>query len=168
LIDASGDPLICDFGLVSIIDTERPDRGADNTTTVHNGTVRYLAYELAQDPPAARTMASDIHALGCIAYEVSVYGLSNDTRSNDIKFLYLERPYSSRSGNGAGFYIFKDIAAGKPPARRHSPQLAPSIAALWSLLDLCWDPEPHRRLTISAFSTSLRLLTENELQHHLW
>jgi len=74
LIDALGNPLICDFGLVSILDAEQPDRAADNTTTVHNGTVRYLAYELVQDPPEPRTRASDIHALGCVAYEVRVIG----------------------------------------------------------------------------------------------
>jgi serine/threonine protein kinase len=77
LIDASGNPLICDFGLVCILDAEQPDRAADNTTTVHNGTVRYLAYELVQDPPEPRTMASDIHALGCVTYEVCVCGFVN-------------------------------------------------------------------------------------------
>jgi serine/threonine protein kinase len=80
LIDAQGIPLICDFGLVRILDTEQPDWVADNTTTVHNGTIRYLAYELVLDPPEPRSMASDIHALGCVTYEVCAYGLSNIIR----------------------------------------------------------------------------------------
>jgi hypothetical protein len=41
------------------------------TATAHHGTVRYLAYELVKDerPPST---ASDVHALGCIGFEVGL------------------------------------------------------------------------------------------------
>jgi hypothetical protein len=43
------------------------------TTSAHAGTVRYLAYELAVDGDnACPTIASDIHAVGCIGLEVSI------------------------------------------------------------------------------------------------
>jgi hypothetical protein len=77
LIDALANPLTCDFGLVRILDTEQPDWGADYTTTVHIGSIPYLAYEPSKDPPELRFMAGDIHALGCVTYEVCAFGIIN-------------------------------------------------------------------------------------------
>lgn len=140
LIDEHGTPLICDFGLARILDVEAREKVDDlNTTTFHPGTVRYLAFELVEpDTPAERTMASDVHALGCVGYE----------------FLYLEKPYASRINN-AGGHIFRDIANGIPPAYRPSGNLGLSEATFWDLLELCWDREPERRPTASVVCATL-------------
>jgi serine/threonine protein kinase len=57
-----------DFGSINYVGTD-----VDNTTTVHTGTVRYLAYELVKPyTPEQRGMDSDIHDLGCMCYEVGL------------------------------------------------------------------------------------------------
>ncbi|KIM20294.1 hypothetical protein M408DRAFT_143011 [Serendipita vermifera MAFF 305830] len=143
LIGEFGNPLICDFGLARILDAESHDQGDDlNTTTLHTGTVRYLAFELVEpDTPAERTTASDVHALGCVGYE----------------FLYLEKPYASRLNN-AGGHIFRDIANRIPPARRPPPPLGSQEAIIWDLLELCWDIHPERRPTTSTVCDTLDIV----------
>ncbi|KIM28118.1 hypothetical protein M408DRAFT_148098 [Serendipita vermifera MAFF 305830] len=134
LIDENGTPLICDFGLARILDVDDLD-----TTTFYPGTVRYLAFELVENnTPVEGTMASDVHALGCVGYE----------------FLYLEKPYASRINNACG-HIFRDIVNGIPPAYRPSGNLGLSEATFWDLLELCWDREPERRPTASVVCATL-------------
>lgn len=140
LIDEFGTPLLCDFGLARILDVESHTQGDDlNTTTLHPGTVRYLAFELVEpDPRAERTMASDVHALGCVGYE----------------FLYLKMPYATRL-NTAGGHIFRDIASGIPPAYRPPSPLGPQEITLWDLLERCWNTRPERRPTTSVVCDTL-------------
>jgi Protein kinase domain len=69
LIDNSGTPRICDFGLARIfLEVGRTEM---TTTSEHTGTARYLAPELAADEAAYPTTASDVYALGCLGLEVS-------------------------------------------------------------------------------------------------
>jgi serine/threonine protein kinase len=68
LIDDDGRARICDFGLVRILSDESTGLV---TTTTHTGTVRYLAYELVVSEQPVPTVASDVHALGCIGLDVS-------------------------------------------------------------------------------------------------
>ncbi|PVG01090.1 kinase-like protein [Serendipita vermifera] len=71
LISGDGVALICDFGLVRLLQEDMPT--GTTTSTGHTGTTRYLAYELVTtiDNPTPTT-ASDIYALGCLGMEVSV------------------------------------------------------------------------------------------------
>jgi len=69
LIDDEGNPRICDFGLVRLIQEE--GSGGMTTTTEYTGTERYLAPELLDVELAVPTTASDVHALGCLGLEVS-------------------------------------------------------------------------------------------------
>ncbi|KIM20322.1 hypothetical protein M408DRAFT_82174, partial [Serendipita vermifera MAFF 305830] len=63
IIDDSGCPRICDFGLAQIFYDEA-DSGM-TTTTEHTGTDRYLAPELLVDEVNTRpTAASDVYAVG--------------------------------------------------------------------------------------------------------
>ena len=69
LIDNTGNPRICDFGLAHIFFDE-PGSGL-TTTTEHTGTERYLAPELVTDDADVHpTMASDVYALGCLGLDV--------------------------------------------------------------------------------------------------
>lgn len=68
LIDDSGNPRICDFGLVHIF-LEEEHTGL-TTTSVHTGTDRYLAPELLSEDGERPSTASDVWALGCIGLEV--------------------------------------------------------------------------------------------------
>lgn len=68
LIDDDGRARICDFGLVRVLSDDTTGFG---TTTTHTGTVRYLAYELVVSEHPVPTVASDVHALGCVGLDVS-------------------------------------------------------------------------------------------------
>jgi serine/threonine protein kinase len=70
LIEASGRPRVCDFGLARIfLDDE--DTGM-TTTSEHTGTERYLAPELVMSETTVYpTIQSDVYALGCLGLEVS-------------------------------------------------------------------------------------------------
>jgi serine/threonine protein kinase len=71
LIDDSGIPKICDFGLARIF-LEQASTGL-TTTSEHTGTARYLAPELvASDTTVYPTLASDVYALGCLGLDVSI------------------------------------------------------------------------------------------------
>lgn len=69
LIDDEGHARLCDFGLARLI-ASFGSTGL-TTTSEFSGTVRYLSYELctSEDLP---TMASDVHALGCVGLEVRI------------------------------------------------------------------------------------------------
>ena len=70
LIDDSGNPRICDFGLSRIFSDE--NETGMTTTSEHTGTARYLAPELvASDTNVPPTFASDVYALGSLGLEAS-------------------------------------------------------------------------------------------------
>jgi serine/threonine protein kinase len=79
LIDDSGNPRICDFGLARIFLDE--GNSGMTTTTPHTGTDRYLAYELVMTRDASvLSTASDVYALGCVGLYV---GFSYFSRGSD-------------------------------------------------------------------------------------
>jgi serine/threonine protein kinase len=66
LIDDTGIPKICDFGLVRIL-TEEGRRSEMTTSSAHLGTARYLPYELVTSQDAKQlTRASDVYSMGCV------------------------------------------------------------------------------------------------------
>ncbi|KAG8814891.1 hypothetical protein FRC17_000935 [Serendipita sp. 399] len=135
LLDGSGNPLICDFGLARLI-LEEGGSGT-TTTTAHTGTERYLAYELVvSDDIITPTVASDIHALGCIG----------------LDFIFLQRPYSHRKNNAHG-HIYFDIRQGVPPAPHPESLRRPATGAILSALhtatsrpaaSFAWQPQAIR------------------------
>jgi serine/threonine protein kinase len=70
LVDEYRVAKLCDFGLIRLT---RPN-GTINMSTKsgHTGTPLYLSYELAEGD-SSPTQASDIHALGCVGLEVSIF-----------------------------------------------------------------------------------------------
>lgn len=70
MIDETGRPRLCDFGLARIF-LEEESTGL-TTISEHTGTTRYLAPELvAGENSVHPTTASDVYALGCLGLEVS-------------------------------------------------------------------------------------------------
>jgi hypothetical protein len=61
-----------------------------------------------------------------------------------VQFLFGQAPYSHRKTNKRG-EIFADVRAGIPPAVRPD-EIAPDIATLWDLLELCWLVKPEMRI----------------------
>lgn len=64
-----------------------------------------------------------------------------------MQFLFRQPPYSHRKTNKRG-EIFADIRAGVPPAVRPD-DIAPDIAALWGILEVCWCVNPEMRIDSS-------------------
>ncbi|KIM20321.1 hypothetical protein M408DRAFT_139197 [Serendipita vermifera MAFF 305830] len=123
IIDDSGCPRICDFGLAQIF-YEESDSGM-TTTTEHTGTDRYLAPELLTEEAITRpSAASDIYAVGCLGLE----------------FIYLKKPYSHRKNNLRGI-IYTDIKRGVPPAVDCDTQ----SSLVWSMIKSCWDRQLEAR-----------------------
>lgn len=116
------------------------------TTTHYTGTECYLSYELiVAEEEASPTIASDIHALGCIGLE----------------FIFLKLPYSHRRNNFRGI-IYTDIKAGIPPSYGLSPPEGSNVDEWWDVLAQCWDIDPTKRPTsdyllerLSAWCTGL-------------
>lgn len=140
IIDDSGHPRICDFGLAQIFYDE-PGSGM-TTTTEHTGTERYLAPELLIEEADTRpTAASDVYAVGCLGLE----------------FIYLKRPYSHRKNNLRGV-IYTDIKKGIPPAVDCDTQSSPE----WSMIKWCWNRQPESRPL--AFMMVDRLSTDTQIK----
>ena len=64
-----------------------------------------------------------------------------------MQFLFRQPPYSHRKTNKRG-EIFADVRAGIPPAVRPD-DMAPDIATLWDILELCWLVKPEMRIDSS-------------------
>lgn len=135
LIDDDEHARICDFGLTRIIlDTD--EHSNLTTTTIHTGTARYLAYELAVQDDQTRidpTKETDIWALGCLGLEL----------------VFLREPYATCLKNTQ---IYKAIEEGtSPPETVTIKDTAPEfVLAFWQLLEKCWDVDPQNRPTIDG------------------
>ena len=129
------------------------------TTTEHTGTDRYLAIELLNDETMLPTPSSDIHALGCLGLEVSfLYPATDGSITMPTKVMFSRKPHAQRKSSLRGGVI-QDIKRGLPPASRvetfniepgwprvsHGGDLDSVQATAWTLLELCWHPDPGLR-----------------------
>ncbi|KAG8791803.1 hypothetical protein FRB91_003620 [Serendipita sp. 411] len=128
LIDNSGNPKICDFGLVRLF--MESGQSGFTTTSDHTGTVRYLSPELVTGE--LTSMASDIYALGCIGLE----------------FVFSILPYHRRQ-NSLPVNILLDIRDGKPPAERPE-DLDGYLENKWEMIENCLHRDPIRRPSASG------------------
>ncbi|PVF94365.1 kinase-like protein [Serendipita vermifera] len=122
VIDDSGIPKLCDFGLSRIFrEASDPPTGL-TTTTAYTGTSRYLAIELV-DPNeiVTPTLKTDIWALGC--------------------FIFSEEPYQNRVNS---VQIFEDIRKGVPPTK-FPDDIATEYQGIAKILDDCWARIPSER-----------------------
>ncbi|PVF93768.1 kinase-like protein [Serendipita vermifera] len=135
LIDESGNPRLCDFGLARIFLQE--GSSGLSTTTAHTGTERYLAPELLTDKDALPSIETDIYALGCVG----------------LKFIFLQEPYAHHANNLHGD-IFIDIRSGKPPATILS-ELGTPESKPWEVIVSCWKIRPIERPSASELGFML-------------
>lgn len=119
LIDGSGTPKLCDFGLSKIFHEDSDASTGLTTTTAYTGTSRYLAIELV-DPNevVTPTLKTDIWALGCVG----------------LKFIFSEEPYQNRVNS---VQIFEDIRKGIPPTK-FSNDMATNYQDSAKMLGDCW------------------------------
>jgi serine/threonine protein kinase len=70
LIDNKGDALLCDFGLISVAESQA--FGASSTAHGSKGTIRFMAPELLnpEKPGARKTRPTDVYAFGITIIQV--------------------------------------------------------------------------------------------------
>lgn len=77
LINNKLDAVLCDFGLAKFINDSDTPSGLTTSRTI-KGSIRYMSPELVVENDAKHTLASDIWAWGCTAFEVRL--LTNDSQ----------------------------------------------------------------------------------------
>ncbi|KAF8304818.1 kinase-like protein [Clavulina sp. PMI_390] len=144
LITASGDALICDFGLSRI----RHDITRTNTSLSQGGRLRFLSPELSRGPDQFRTNeASDIYSLAMTIYSLGVGKVPLWEIERDIQAVKLleegRRPGpESNARSSETMESLGDLDA-------------VSTLKLWSLLGQMWVHEPEERITIAVVSRAL-------------
>ncbi|KAJ7768398.1 kinase-like domain-containing protein, partial [Mycena metata] len=137
LVDESGTPFICDFGISKIINQH-------GFTTVGVGTLPYMAPELLipfdlgilkQQP--STTTATDVYSFGILALEILT---SEPPKRGSVRF----------------FMSAKDIGPDLSPKR---VDYGHSVITdeIWSVLEPCWAFEPQSRPAISEVRVQLML-----------
>ncbi|KAJ6614341.1 kinase-like domain-containing protein, partial [Mycena sp. CBHHK59/15] len=132
LVDKQGVACIGDFGISKII-------GSRGFTTSSVGTVPYMAPELFlvidgdnfNAAPPSTTKQSDIYSFGLVALEV---------RSSSPPCHLRRRP-------NRPFLTVKVLEALRP--QREDYDANNVSAEIWSVLDQCWNLDPHSRPTIN-------------------
>ncbi|GLB37955.1 putative protein tyrosine kinase [Lyophyllum shimeji] len=138
LIKESGRACIADFGISSISDREILSWTTHSAAASKGGSVRWQAPELFDpegDEDIHNTVASDIYAWSCVAYEIFT-GL--------VPFAHLVRDAT---------VMFK-VSAGERPIR--PPESSPTWSAwglkehIWTLMQDCWKTRAEDRPTIDS------------------
>jgi len=142
LINRDGHACIADFGLFMII----PDDASFISTIscLEGGTIRWMSPELLNPglfglKDSRPTKESDCYALGMVVYEV----------------LSRQVPFSGDRQATAMLRIMNGERPGRPQGRRG----AWFTDALWRMLELCWEPQPHDRPSLKALIQCLEGVT---------
>ena len=134
LIDPTGNALLADFGLLTIISD--PANFFSSTSYAQGGTARWMGpelinpeqFELDDNRP---TKSSDCYALGMVIYE---------TISGKVPF-----------HKHADLTVFTKVLAGERP-----PRGVGFTESLWRMLKMCWKPRPSDRPTIEEVLQCLK------------
>ena len=127
LVDESCHARLADFGLLTIMSD--PENGSSSTFSGQGGTSRWMSPELV-DPARFKlenskpTKASDCYALGMVIYE---------TISGHLPF------HKVSLGMSVLLMVLND---------ERPPREACFTDTLWSMLEMCWKPEPADRPSI--------------------
>ncbi|KAF9442315.1 kinase-like protein, partial [Macrolepiota fuliginosa MF-IS2] len=123
LVDASGQPVLCDFGRSKILTY------SGFTATSFAGTCRYQAPELFTGPDPKPTKPADVYAFAISSYEI----LTN------------QRPYDDIKHDGG---VTLAVVNGRRPGRQNLPD-EPYQEDVWLLLEDCWQTGSESRPSIS-------------------
>jgi serine/threonine-protein kinase len=149
LLDSFGEALISDFGVASLLHAELRDDESVNDTLAGDtviGTPAYIAPEIWNGKPA--TPASDIYALGAIAYElISGRQLFSAASKLDALSAHANGPQFAAAWAGAPAEEAEHVlrrALDRDPARRYG-----TATELWRELKAA-DPQATREMAVGG------------------
>ncbi|KAG8974661.1 hypothetical protein FRC05_006995 [Tulasnella sp. 425] len=140
LIDETGDAVIIDFGLSSVMETETTLATSFTSASLQDaGNPRWMAPELLMEEGCARSLSTDIYSFGCVA--LYIY-------TGEIPF----------KGIPNTKIIHTLIRGRKPVTNRNDYPAVSSLDAEWfyRLLVSCWDAEPSSRPSIGTVEERMR------------
>ena len=148
LVDDYGNARIADFGFTTVT------RNSDSMGTVschHGNTPRWTAPEVLKEGPYSKE--ADIFAFAMVMIEVrhrrsSVYRALANCRLISIQVFTGAVPFRNESSFTAALSIMKD----KRPLRPEHPTLTDD---LWTLIQRCWNRDPHLRPGVSEVLQAL-------------
>ncbi|KAG8916810.1 hypothetical protein FRC01_002860 [Tulasnella sp. 417] len=139
MIDENLNAVLSSFEL-ALGHSDSNDPSGLTTSNGMKGVFRYMGPELIVDDGAKKTLASDIWAWGCTAFEI----------------LTREEPFHQWKSNSAILAaLFRRNAPGQPESLldlvpdASKPEYASTLRLLHSYIPLCWEYEPRKRPSTS-------------------
>ena len=133
LINQNGHACLADFGLLTILSD--PTSFTASNSLIIGGTTRWMSPELLDpdqvNPEDGRpTKESDCYALGMVTYEV-LSGQAPFERFREV-------------------IVIQKVIKGERPGRPEGVKGIWFTDDIWSMLNLCWAPQPKSRPSIEA------------------
>ncbi|KAF8058732.1 kinase-like domain-containing protein, partial [Lyophyllum atratum] len=150
LVNESGRACVADFGLSSISDINILAWASQSSVASKGGTSRWQAPELLHPTSVAdtrNTMASDMYAWSCVAYEIF---------TGDIPFPHIE------NDNLVKEEIRKGDRPEKPSASSPSVTKWGLTEDIWRLMWKCWETNRLMRPTVGQVVESLSTMLSSE------
>ncbi|MCX6854619.1 MAG: serine/threonine-protein kinase, partial [Verrucomicrobia bacterium] len=147
LLDGSGRPMLSDFGLAKLLDTDLQMTHSQS----HLGTPHYMSPEQASGNVKQITTVSDVWALGVVLYQILTNKLPfhGGSAVEVMRRITQEEPDirftgKSKSSSGAASSVANSASATASSLQRLQPDLA-------TLILRCLEKQPERRLASAGF-----------------
>ncbi|KAI5120728.1 hypothetical protein M0805_006434 [Coniferiporia weirii] len=149
LVDQSGKPLICDFGVSRILIVSQTLAGLTLPECLAGlGTTRWMARELLNyDPDNPNIIVSNTKETDIWSYGMTLYELL----AKEIPYAYIE----------ANHHVLIAITKGALPKKPHSfISWSSSFKDMWAICERCWKRVPGERPVINQIIGDLRSICQ--------
>ncbi|KAG8924876.1 hypothetical protein FRC00_004594, partial [Tulasnella sp. 408] len=129
LINDSLNTVLCDFGLASFVQESGISSGLTTSQSI-KGSIRYMSPELHLEEDAKHTLASDVWAWGCTAFEIMTNCAPYHTAKGDSGILMA---FICKDPPGSTEAVMRGLSDDIPI------DIVPTFHALKTYLSKCWD-----------------------------
>ncbi|EJC99226.1 kinase-like protein [Fomitiporia mediterranea MF3/22] len=137
LVDHTGKPLICDFGISRVLSSALSITGT--STGGLRGSIRWMARELLDVPGDIRhTKETDVWAFGMTVYEIL---------TGEFPFAHLK----------LDVFVVLAVMRGELPVRPPAfVEWSETLQSIWSVCEKCWVSSPGNRVTMENIVVMLK------------